>query len=99
MGFPGGHFSTFKNASGGWVIFYPNFESHRTAGNKPFPEDPSTKLDQGGQEYVIGGRHRPNPPAYNNHGMWLKSAHLTSNDGDMIGFAQAEQDNGYPNGT
>ena len=25
----GGHLSTFKNATGGWVIFYPNYESRR----------------------------------------------------------------------
>lgn len=86
--YPDGHISVLPNEQG-YIMFWAEFESHRSIGTSQFVED-QTRLEP---ENAVFGR-RGNFDTYDNGGSWLMSVFREEGD-NLIGFFHAE-DHWYP---
>lgn len=81
--FPDGHIAVLWNGADQWLMFWAEFESYRTTGDGPYPENqtalsPATK--------VFGQR---GGSGWDNGGSWLNSVFRLSGD-NLVGFYHAE---------
>lgn len=86
--YPDGHISVVPDGNE-YIMFWAEFESHRSIGTSPFVED-QTMLQP--SNAVFGKRGNFN--TYDNGGSWLMSVFREQND-NFIGFFHAE-DHWYP---
>ena len=86
--YPDGHISVLPDGNE-YIMFWAEFESHRSVGSTQFVEDQNTLEPN---TAVFGGRG--NFDTYDNGGSWLMSVFREQND-DFIGFFHAE-DHWYP---
>jgi hypothetical protein len=86
--FPDGHISVLKDSSDKWMMFWAEFESYRTLGSAPYPEN-QTELSPTNK--VFGER---GGDGWDNGGSWLNSVHNVSGN-SLVGFYHAE-DHWYP---
>jgi len=86
--FPDGHISVLPDEDG-YIMFWAEFESHRSIGTSQFVED-QTSLEPAN---AVFGR-RGNFDTYDNGGSWLMSVFRIEGD-SLIGFFHAE-DHWYP---
>lgn len=88
--FPDGHISVLQEDSDNWMMFWAEFESYRSVGAAPYPENqiilsPNTK--------VFGGR---GGSGWDNGGSWLNSVFRLSGE-NLVGFYHAEDHWSPPN--
>lgn len=88
--FPDGHISVLQDKTNGWIMFWAEFESYRSIGSQPYPED-QTKLVP--NRKVFGER---GGEGWDNGGSWLNSVFRLS-DTHLIGFYHAEDHWNPPN--
>jgi hypothetical protein len=86
---PDGHLSMLANPQGGWLMFWPEYESYRTWGIYPYPENQVILTPK---HSVMGGRI--DADRFNNGGSWLMSV-ARVNTTHLIGLVHAE-DHWYP---
>jgi len=87
--YPDGHISVLPDEKSGYIMFWSEFESHRSVGNSQFVED-QTMLEP--SNAVFGKRGNFNN--WDNGGSWLMSV-FRKEGNQFIGFYHAE-DHWYP---
>jgi hypothetical protein len=88
--FPDGHISSLPDGAGGWVVYWAEYESYRTTGSSPFPED-QVALDP--LIKVFGAR---GGKAWDNGGSWLTSVYRLDGK-NLLAFYHAEDHWTVPN--
>jgi hypothetical protein len=88
--FPDGHITVMPDGAGKWMMFWAEFDSYRTLGNTPYPEN-HTILSP--QTKVFGGR---GGTSWDNGGSWLMAVFRVSGE-ELVAFYHAEDHWAAPN--
>lgn len=81
--FPDGHISIIQDGPNSWIMFWAEFESYRSVGDGPYPENQTILVPS---NPVFGQR---GGSSWNNGGSWLNSVFRQSGN-NLIGFFHAE---------